>query len=221
MTLAIAAGADRGWKKAENQDRYIVRECEGGSFFLAVADGMGGMPEGKLAATMAVAVLGDNADTSTGKPDGLLDLSYIANEKILRHAREKPRAKGMGTTLTAATVRGDAVEWVHTGDSRLCLLHDGLLRRLSADHRFFSRMLERGEITPREAAGHRCGHMLEKCLAARALSRTKGACGWGRRLPAAVYGWSVRGNDGETHGACSFPRRSRFSKNVAASEGGP
>lgn len=164
MNITVAAGTDKGWKRAENEDRYLVRECKGGSFLLAVADGMGGMPEGTLAAAMAVETLADNADAVMGKPEGLLALVSIANEKILRHSCDNPQAKGMGTTLTAMVLCGDTVEWVHIGDSRVYLFHEGVLRRLSADHRFFSRMLERGDITPQEAAGHPCSHMLEQCL---------------------------------------------------------
>src|SRR5262249_47217933 len=77
-----------------------------------------------------------------------------ANERIHRLAMRDSERSGMGTTLTAAVVRGDEISLAHVGDSRAYLLRDGELRRLTSDHSLVEEMPRRGQLTERQAEEH-------------------------------------------------------------------
>jgi len=62
--------------------------------------------------------------------------------------------QGMGTTCTAAAIVGDALHYVHVGDTRLYLIRDGAIRQVTRDHSYVGRLVEAGMITREEAERH-------------------------------------------------------------------
>lgn len=87
-----------------------------------------------------------------------------AHDSILRYSDAHTRLEGMDTTLTAAVAQENEVFWAHIGDSRLYILHDGILRQVTTDHRFLSSMIKDGDITAEEARNHPLRNMLDQCL---------------------------------------------------------
>ena len=69
-------------------------------------------------------------------------------------SRRRSRARGMGTTFTAALVRGDEVAIGHVGDSRAYRFRDGELERLTEDHSLVEELVRQGKLTPEEAEVH-------------------------------------------------------------------
>ncbi|MDQ4004912.1 MAG: SpoIIE family protein phosphatase, partial [Actinomycetota bacterium] len=87
-----------------------------------------------------------------------------ANRTVFRKASEDPNLAGMGTTLTAILADGDSFRVAHIGDSRLYLLRDGDLKRLTTDHTVVERLVEEGRLTPEEAGMHPQRSILTKAL---------------------------------------------------------
>ena len=81
------------------------------------------------------------------------------------HKAVQMRANGGGTTLTAVLILGTRMSIAHIGDSRAYLVQpDGALHLLTQDHSFAQRLVELGEITPKEAETHPKRHDLYRAL---------------------------------------------------------
>ena len=72
----------------------------------------------------------------------------------------------MGTTCTAVVVLGDSLYYAHVGDSRLYLVRNSLIQRLTHDHSYVSRLVENGVIRAEEAEAHPQRHILTAALGA-------------------------------------------------------
>ncbi|MDL2216959.1 protein phosphatase 2C domain-containing protein [Desulfovibrio sp. OttesenSCG-928-M14] len=175
MSLLFEAMTHIGNKRKSNEDRYFVREQADGSLLMAVADGVGGMPGGEKAAELAMSAVAAADFGESVTQARLLQLVMNAHASIVRYSDAHPRLEGMGTTLTAAVVRENAVSWVHVGDSRLYIQHSGTLRQLTTDHRFLSSMVEDGDITAEEALNHPLRNMLDQCLGCSSIEPEQGS----------------------------------------------
>ena len=130
-----AARTDVGRVREGNEDRYIVRE-ERGTLLLAVADGVGGVPGGEVAADAAVNALAQRFfGAGDGRPtaDRLADAMRDANTAVLR-AAESSGVPSAATTIVAAVVLGARVVVGNLGDSRAYLVRARAARQLTDDH---------------------------------------------------------------------------------------
>ena len=123
-----------------NEDRMgYCYTRESGLFVLA--DGMGGHPEGEVAAQLALqtisALYQKEARPVVGDVTGFLSSSLMAaHHQIIRYASEKGMLDTPRTTLVAAILQGDGATWVHCGDSRLYVIRDGELLTRTRDHSY-------------------------------------------------------------------------------------
>ena len=149
MTLRLVVGAatDVGRVRGHNEDAYLVDDQLG---LVAVADGMGGHQAGEVASATALEAL----RASVGSGAGVRDAVTAANEAVYEKSTTDERLRGMGTTLTAATLAaGGTVLLAHVGDSRAYELHEGQLRRVTTDHSLVEELIQAGELTEAEAEG--------------------------------------------------------------------
>jgi PPM family protein phosphatase len=70
----------------------------------------------------------------------------------------------LGTTYTAAAIIGDALYFVHVGDSRLYLIRGGEIIQVTRDHSYVSRLVETGIITREDAEKHPQRNILTAAL---------------------------------------------------------
>ena len=70
----------------------------------------------------------------------------------------------MGTTLTAARNMGRQLQIVHVGDSRVYLLHEACLHRLTRDHTYVQMLVDSGQLSKEEAAHFGARHVLVNAL---------------------------------------------------------
>lgn len=152
-----------GFVRDNNQDRYLIRSLPDNQLLLAVADGMGGEAAGEVAAQMAVDILA-KARLDRIREGQLSELLSIANRRILDLATVNPEMDGMGSTLTAALVRGNTAYWVHVGDSRLYLFRCNELRQISVDQNLAQFLREEGELNKVEARRHPLAGVLEQAM---------------------------------------------------------
>jgi serine/threonine protein phosphatase PrpC len=139
MKFSVFQVSRRGGR-SKNEDRMgYCYTRESGLFVLA--DGMGGHPDGEVAAQIALQTMSayfqKTAHPTVGSvPEFLSSALMAGHHQILRYASEKGMLDSPRTTLVAAVVERGVVHWVHCGDSRLYLVRDGELVTRTRDHSF-------------------------------------------------------------------------------------
>lgn len=151
MSWQSAGVSDTGLVRERNEDRYWI-DAEHGVFL--VVDGVGGHAAGELAAQTAV----DSIRTSIAQPGAAEErvrrAITEANNRIFDRAREHAEHKGMACVLTLAVVEEGQVTIGHVGDSRLYLIWEGAMRKMTSDHSPVGEGEEAGQFTEREAMRH-------------------------------------------------------------------
>lgn len=142
------------------------------SHLFVVADGMGGAHAGERASALAVGAIEGfllNALRWVLALDGSPDASALndfkaalreADASVYSAASGDPSLQGMGTTLTLAYSTGSVLFVAHVGDSRCYLLRGGGLHQLTRDDTVVQDLLEKGVVSPSDAAGHSLRHMI-------------------------------------------------------------
>jgi serine/threonine protein phosphatase PrpC len=126
--------------RARNEDRMgYCYTREAGLF--ALADGMGGHPEGEVAAQLALQTLAGlfqrEAQPRLADPQRFLQESMLAaHQQLLRYAGERALPDTPRTTMVACVLQGQHAYWAHSGDSRLYLLRQGQLLARTRDHSY-------------------------------------------------------------------------------------
>ena len=89
-----------------------------------VADGMGGLNNGKCASNTAVRTLKELLDNHPSK-DNMQEFYFNVIKPIdsAVYATRQGESKS-GTTLVSATITGNRIDWLSIGDSRLYLFRD-------------------------------------------------------------------------------------------------
>ncbi len=140
---------DVGRQRRDNEDSSYAS----GSVFV-VADGMGGAQSGEVASKIVVDAFSSGLPETGTAEERLAVVVQRANREIHERSRSEAANAGMGTTVTAAYLDGDAIAIAHVGDSRAYLLRDGELRRLTEDHSLVEELVRGGRLTEEEAAEH-------------------------------------------------------------------
>ncbi len=153
---------DIGAKRKNNQDSFATAEKS--DYTLAVVcDGMGGARGGNIASetavrgfcnTIRVAFSKNPPLDAQGVEDLLTQAVNDANTEVYRKAAEDSELEGMGTTLVAVLLCKHGSFAVNVGDSRLYLQKDGALTQVTKDNSFIQYLLDKGLVSPEEAATH-------------------------------------------------------------------
>jgi len=137
-----------GREKNEDRMGYCYTR-ESGLFVLA--DGMGGHPEGEVAAQLALqtvsALYQKEARPMVNDVAEFLATSLMAaHHQIIRYASEKGMLDTPRTTIVAAILQGSYATWVHCGDSRLYLVRHGELVTRTRDHSYLEQQASAGVV---------------------------------------------------------------------------
>ncbi len=168
----LASLTDVGCVRNNNEDSYLYWEPESDVLFerlgrlATIADGMGGYEGGQIASRIAVEVVRDTYSSlvDLDPQDRLLRAFAEAHRRIQQHGSQKLVLNGMGTTCTAIALVKGKLYFAHVGDTRLYLLREGKLERLTHDHTLVAHWLSTGVISPDEAADHPRKHVLTAAL---------------------------------------------------------
>ena len=111
------------------------------SGLFALADGMGGHPEGEVASQMSLQTLAaqfqQEARPTLKDPKRFLSEGILAgHHQLLRYAVERALLDTPRTTLVACLLQGREAWWAHCGDSRLYLVRGGRLVARTRDHSY-------------------------------------------------------------------------------------
>jgi PPM family protein phosphatase len=170
--IDLSVQSDIGCLRQNNEDSFGYWEPEDDQQFLrkgrlaVVADGMGGYDGGQEASRLAVETLVEvYRDFGGDDPQAaLVEALQTAHEQIREYSFAHPELRGMGTTCTAAAIVQDALYYVHVGDTRLYLIRDGQITRVTRDHSYVGRLVESGMISPEEAENHPQRNILTAAL---------------------------------------------------------
>ncbi|MGI6735758.1 MAG: Stp1/IreP family PP2C-type Ser/Thr phosphatase [Anaerovoracaceae bacterium] len=169
--IESGATTDRGRHRTRNEDAFLVMEDEQ---VFAVADGVGGSSDGRLASRTLVQTMEDFIRRrEVAKIDDLTELARAmrqclreANENILQLTREQPQYRGMATTAVICCIRGHEACIVNIGDSRLYLRRGSSLFQITEDHSYVNALVKSGVIRPEDAAGHQQGNIITRAVGA-------------------------------------------------------
>jgi protein phosphatase len=172
--LQVASQSDVGCQRENNEDSYLYWEPASDAEFqrkgrlAVIADGMGGYEGGQEASRLAAETVREvYAEFPGADPRAaLLHAFASAHRQIQAYAAAHPELHGMGTTCTAAVIRGGQLHFAHVGDSRLYLVRDGKISRLTRDHSYVGRLVESGIVRPEDAEKHPQRHILTSALGA-------------------------------------------------------
>ena len=172
--VEVAGLSDVGCQRENNEDSYLYWEPVGDEEFqrkgrlAVIADGMGGHEGGQEASRLAVETVREVYDQAFhDDPQAALVESFVAaHARIQDYADRHPAFQGMGTTCTALVLRGRQLYFAHVGDSRLYLVRDASILRLTRDHSYVGRLVESGIVRAEDAEKHPQRHILTAALGA-------------------------------------------------------
>jgi len=170
---------DVGLQREGNEDSFSVEDALG---LYMVADGMGGHLAGEVASRVAVEMITKSfrkwtenqtpTDEIYGFPDQslsregnyLLGSIRLANRVIYEMASEYEKYNGMGTTIVSLLVASGFIVAANVGDSRLYLVRDDRIERMSKDHTLVAEHVEMGVMREEEATRSPLRHILTRNL---------------------------------------------------------
>jgi protein phosphatase len=169
--LEITGCTDTGLSRDHNED-YIGYDDVG---IAVLADGMGGHQAGEIASKMAVegvldqlkAVLAnENGRSVTGSQmlNVVSNTISSSNRKIFEASEANIARSGMGTTVVAAVIKDSRLYAGHVGDSRLYLLRNSRLKRITKDHSLVQDLIDKGFYTEDEAKIASINHVVTRAL---------------------------------------------------------
>jgi len=87
-----------------------------------------------------------------------------ANQEVFARAEQDPEHASMGCTAAVVWMMTDGYAIAHVGDSRVYRLRRGRLEPLTRDHSYVQELVDRGTISPKEAAVHSQRHIITRAI---------------------------------------------------------
>lgn len=168
LNLKISGKSDTGKKRIANEDYY-------GAFFgnygnlLIVCDGMGGHKGGAIASRMAVEVIENYFRQLKEDYDPVKEIDAAikeANKALKEETLRNSELAQMGTTLVLLLIVKQNAYWAHVGDSRIYLIRDGSIKRLTKDHSYVQQLIDAGVLSREQAENHPKKNVILRSLGA-------------------------------------------------------
>ena len=126
--------------RQKNEDRMGYSYTREAGLFV-LADGMGGHPEGEVAAQIALQTVSSlfQSQASPKLPDvrGFLDAAVLAaHRQMLAYGAARSMSDSPRTTIVVCVVQDGGATWAHCGDSRLYLVRGGRMLMRTRDHSY-------------------------------------------------------------------------------------
>jgi len=150
--VRYAGDSDPGRLRRNNEDAYYI-DAERGIFL--VVDGIGGQAAGEKAAEIAIGRVRARLERQTGTTEQRVrEAITMANNEILRAARNNPEWQGMACVLTLVVLENGSAVVAHVGDSRLYQVRRGEIRKITHDHSPVGEREDNRELSESEAMRH-------------------------------------------------------------------
>ena len=191
MNINIKALTDVGKERATNEDAVIVcPDIEKQNWYenssnaylplgrygalMVVADGMGGANAGEIASSITVETMKlffarklfhNFINTEQNAYKLLSEAIRLSHEAIMEHVIDDPDSIGMGTTVVITWIIEGVAYVAWCGDSRCyCFNQRDGMKQLTKDHSYVQELVDKGEITAKQAFAHPDGNIITKCL---------------------------------------------------------
>jgi serine/threonine protein phosphatase PrpC len=168
MTDQYFGITDTGRERKNNEDAFIARQGTGNKFIIAcVIDGVGGYAGGEIAAGLAREAILQRLEKPSGDVISMLiDCFDLANQRIIEQKQINKEYAQMScvSTLALADISNNQFYYAHVGDTRLYLLRDSSLVKISHDQSFVGFLEESGRLTEEEAMTHPKRNEINKAL---------------------------------------------------------
>lgn len=189
LRLEIAGATHIGRQRDRNEDSFLVQHLTWSDLnqnqqlaLLIVADGMGGHCGGEQAAQLALRTIGSilapqltsalnmqqREVTRAGLADSIDAAIKRANNVVFQRAATDQRYAGMGATAAVVVIWNGSVLVGHIGDCRIYYHHAGRLTQVTRDQTLVNRLVELGQLTPKEAIGHPASNEVLQAIGTRA-----------------------------------------------------
>jgi len=168
MTDQYFGITDTGKERTNNEDAFIARQSAGDKFIIGcVIDGVGGYEGGEVAAGLAREAILQRLEKPSGEVISMIiDCFDMANERIIAEKQRNTKYDMMScvSTLAIADIANNQFYYAHVGDTRLYLLRDGSLIKISHDQSFVGFLEESGRLSEKEAMDHPKRNEINKAL---------------------------------------------------------
>lgn len=172
------AATHSGLRRPSNEDSYCARPDLA---LFVVADGMGGHVAGEVASQLTVKTIEDFIEQTAAltkddtwpfpfEPELSIQANRLkagirmANRRLADEQAHESALKGMATTASAVLLGRGPAAIAHVGDSRVYLLREGGLQRLTADHSWVEEQVRAGTMTPSAARRHPWRNVVTRAL---------------------------------------------------------
>jgi serine/threonine protein phosphatase PrpC len=159
---------DAGKQRENNEDTFITESVMDNKLIVAcVIDGVGGYEGGEVAAALAKDSILDYLKNNSGDIREMMLASFVlANEKIYEEKSKNSKNKSMACVLTLAMVdvENNKFHYAHVGDTRLYLLRDHTLVKITKDQSFVGFLEDSGRLTENAAMTHPKRNEINKAL---------------------------------------------------------
>jgi protein phosphatase len=169
ISLKYGVKTDRGLRRQINEDNCnVLVGYTGIPACFVIADGMGGHNCGEVASKQAVDSVCNrllNSNWETGNISEMLQKIIMdVNDELYRFSQQDEATKGMGTTLIITVFKNKKLFIGHVGDSRVYLIRNNSIQKLTCDHSFIEELVKNGSITKDEAINHPKKNMITRAV---------------------------------------------------------
>ncbi len=141
---------DTGRQRSNNEDAFIAERVLNDTYIMAcVIDGVGGYEGGEVAAGIARTSILEYFSVPSGEITTMMKEAFVsANQKIYAARQENERLKDMAcvATLALVDITRNVFYYAHVGDTRLYLLRDETLVKITKDHSFVGFLEDSGKL---------------------------------------------------------------------------
>jgi protein phosphatase len=172
--LDVGGATSPGRVRTRNEDSFLVQQLSWSNLdrrhdlaAVIVADGLGGHEAGDQASGMVVrtvgaglaallhgALSGQIPEPSPTLAGTLAQAIKDANKAVHQRGKSDPACKGMASTAAIVLVWDGQVKIGHIGDCRVYHFRGDRLTQVTRDQTLVERMVELGQLTPKEALTH-------------------------------------------------------------------
>lgn len=159
MDNNVFGQTDIGKVRDNNEDAFLAEELLQSGFILGcVIDGVGGYEGGEIAAEITKDCIKKNLYSVSAEDiiPRMVGTLKLANDEIYNRKQQDSSLEKMACVLTLvlADVENNKFYYAHIGDTRLYLLRDHVLVKITRDHSFVGFLEDSGRLTESAAMSH-------------------------------------------------------------------
>ncbi|CAN5647077.1 hypothetical protein BH10BAC3_BH10BAC3_06790 [soil metagenome] len=160
---------DTGKQRTNNEDTFIADKLNRQFITACVIDGLGGYEGGEIAAAITKDTIIKALSKNTGDVFGQMKQAVINAGNNIQEAKkiknnENNNQMACVVTLALADIDNNKFYYAHVGDTRLYLLRDKSLIKITKDQSFVGFLEDNGRLTEEEAMQHPKRNEINKAL---------------------------------------------------------